>query len=129
MYTWSRYSKKGYEVSTHGDKRFSAFNAILKNGKSIEYTYQVNIKGYNSIKEGKGKLSKNKYSHDDLWMLYKSLWIEFFELHPNLLIELYNITNTNKILTDKFATSDINQARAISEILNETMELNKNIFF
>ena len=50
--------KATYEVSTAGDKRFSALNATLSDGKTIEYHYQVNIKGYDSIKAGKGKPPK-----------------------------------------------------------------------
>lgn len=45
MYTWQRY--RGYEVSSKGDKRFSAFNAILSDGRSIEQHYQCDVKGYN----------------------------------------------------------------------------------
>lgn len=30
----------GYEVSTKGDKRFSALNAIMPDGRSIEQVYQ-----------------------------------------------------------------------------------------
>lgn len=43
MYTWKRYG--GYEVSSHGDKRFSAFNAIMSDGRSIECHYQCDVKG------------------------------------------------------------------------------------
>ncbi len=35
--TWSRTA--GYEVSSAGDKRFSTFNAILDDGRSIECWY------------------------------------------------------------------------------------------
>ena len=34
--TWSRYSNNGYEVSSAGDKRFSALNATFKKGTIIE---------------------------------------------------------------------------------------------
>lgn len=58
-YTWDRYSiTNGYEVSTKGDKRFSAFNAKLSD-KSIEEIYQLDIKGYGYFHKyasaGKGK--------------------------------------------------------------------------
>ena len=42
--------KKTYEVTTAGDARFSAYNAML-DGKSIEHHYQVGVKGYRTIKE------------------------------------------------------------------------------
>ena len=41
-YKWARYG--GYEVSSKGDKRFSAFNAYLPDGRSIEQVYQCDIK-------------------------------------------------------------------------------------
>jgi hypothetical protein len=49
MFIWQR--RGWYEVSTKGDKRFSAFNAILPDGLSIEITYQTKIKGYNTWRE------------------------------------------------------------------------------
>lgn len=56
---WARYSNNGYEVSSKGDKRFSALHARLNNGKTIEEIYQLYIKGYRSVTEsfmeGKGK--------------------------------------------------------------------------
>lgn len=56
---WARKSDNGYEVSSLGDRRFSAFYARLNNGKTIEEMYQLYIKGYRSITEqcleGKGK--------------------------------------------------------------------------
>ena len=39
-FTSARYSDNGYEVSSAGDKRFSAFYAKLKDGRSIEKAYQ-----------------------------------------------------------------------------------------
>lgn len=49
-----------YEVSTQGDRRFSAFVARLRDGRTIEEAYQLDIKGYRSfsddVKYGKGKL-------------------------------------------------------------------------
>ena len=58
-YKWSRYSDNSYEVSSQGDKRFSALFAKLKDGRTIEEAYQLDVKGYrqqsNNWKEGKGK--------------------------------------------------------------------------
>ena len=45
-FTWARYSPNSYEVSTKGDKRFSALNARLKDGRTIEEAYQLDVKGY-----------------------------------------------------------------------------------
>lgn len=44
MFTWSR--RGGYEVSSKGDKRFSAFNAIMPDGRSIEEIYQCDCKHF-----------------------------------------------------------------------------------
>lgn len=59
MYEWSRIAENNYEVSTKGDKRFSALLAELKDGRTIEEAYQLDIKGYrivsNDWKIGKGK--------------------------------------------------------------------------
>lgn len=62
---WARYSQNGYEVSSRGDKRFSAFFARFAegsyfaghdvSGKTVEEVYQTIVKGYPDIKSGKGK--------------------------------------------------------------------------
>lgn len=61
-FTWSRRVKDeslGYEVSSYGDKRFSALNARLSDGRSIEEAYQLDVKGYRNLgsdwRLGKGK--------------------------------------------------------------------------
>jgi hypothetical protein len=116
---WSRFGLAGeekYEVSTQGDKRFSALNAKLEDGRSIEQHYQVDVKGYNSIKEGKGRRPKNK--DIDLYGEYKKLWDRWADLNPNLMKELA-IKSANKTLTDMYAATNVSQARALSEILNE----------
>ena len=43
IYKWGRHSRPGYEVSSKGDKRFSAFFARLPNGKTIEFMYQCDV--------------------------------------------------------------------------------------
>lgn len=118
IYGWRRFAKIGYEVSSAGDRRFSAFYARLPDGETIEYKYQVRVKGYSSIKDGKGKppLDITK----DLWKEYLNLWKIWVKDNPLLIKELqFLASKTNKILTDKFATTDVNQARALSVILNE----------
>jgi len=120
QFTWSRYG--GYEVSTKGDKRFSAFNAILLNGWSIENTYQVEIKGYRSWREGKGKPPLDPtMTREKLWEAYLDLWRCWAGDHPELMIELRDraMATGKTILSDCFASSDINQARALATILNE----------
>ncbi|WP_049858581.1 hypothetical protein [Gloeothece citriformis] len=126
-YNWSRYPQPGqaaYEVSSQGDKRFSALVARLDDGRTIEEAYQLDVKGYRSSPsdkdwhKGKGKSPLNGKSQDELSNEYKALWEQWAKENPHLMIELANTTK-GKILTDKFATSDISQARALAEILGE----------
>lgn len=121
-YTWARYSNNSYEVSSKGDKRFSAFYAKLSNGKSIEEVYQLDLKGYrkitNNLKEAKGKPPLINISKEDLWIQYKELWKQYLENNPDLFDELKTLAS-GKVLTDMFASSDVSQARALCEILNE----------
>ena len=124
MFTWERYSDKGYECSSRGDKRFSAFYAKLPDGRSIEDAYQLDIKGYriygNSYTLGKGKPPLNKMSKETLYLEYRNLWVMWAEEHPDMLLQLCTLAK-NKILTDCFATTEINQAHALCDILNELL--------
>ncbi len=119
MFKWSRYG--GYDCSTKGDKRFSAFNAILPDGSSIEFFYQTKIKGYRSIKDGKGKLGLDP--NVDLWKEYLNLWRIWAKNNIPLMRELYFLAkDKNYILSDRFATTPNNQAHALAEILNELIK-------
>ena len=55
-FTWQRFG--GYECGSKGDNRFSAFNAVLRDGRAIEQHYQCDVKGYDpggkNWKLGKG---------------------------------------------------------------------------
>lgn len=118
MYKWDRYN--GYEVSTKGDKRFSALVAKLPDGRSIEEHYQCDIKGYQpggtNWRLGKGKPPLKEI---DIWSSYLALWVIWAVMNPNLIEELRNQADKhNKTLCDRFASSDINQARALACILN-----------
>ncbi len=118
---WSR-KGKGYECSSKGDMRYSAFFAKLEDGRSIEQHYNCDIKGYDpggtNWKLGKGKPPKDKSI--DLWGEYLKLWRRWVKLNPHLLEELYHITKlTNNTLTDMFASSENNQARALAFLINE----------
>lgn len=119
MYRFER--RGGYEVSSKGDKRFSAFNAIMPDGRSIEHHYQCDIKGYDkggtNWRLGKGKPPLNKSKN--LQQEYLKLWITWATNNKNLINELKTIVaNHNNVLSDMFATTPINQAWALSEILN-----------
>ena len=121
MYAWKRYG--GYEVSSHGDKRFSAFNAIMSDGRSIECHYQCDIKGYDiggrNWKLGKGKPPREKMSHEEIWQKYLKLWEVWADNNPVLMQELKEVlVKYNNTLSDKFASTPVNQARALAEVLN-----------
>lgn len=127
MYSWARRSPTpgtGYEVSSKGDRRFSAFHAILADGRSIEYHYQCDVKGYDpggtDWRLGKGKPPLIPHPGDSLWLAYLRLWKHWAFAHPRLIMELaLKAKEAGYLLTDCFASTDINQARALATILNE----------
>ena len=119
QFTWSRYG--GYEVSSKGDARFSAFNARMPDGRSIEQHYQCDVKGYDpggrNWRLGKGKAPLRRV---DLWAEYLALWRTWAKHNAPLMRELRQAAeNKGGVLSDRFATTHVNQARALSELLNE----------
>ena len=70
-----------------------------------------------SIKEGKGKPPLNK--DVDLWKEYLNLWRQWSGENIDLLRQLYKASYGVGMLTDMFATTPVNQARALATILNE----------
>lgn len=116
--TWSR--NRGYEVSSKGDGRFSAFNAIMPDGRSIEMHYQLDVKGFDpggvDWRLGKGKPPLDP--DIDLYGAYLDLWktwvVHNFDLIRELNILAYEHGNC---LRDRFATTEVNQARALADIL------------
>lgn len=118
-YSWKRKVNKGepyYECSSKGDKRFSPFYARVSN-KSIEEWYQVDIKGYSTIKDGKGKSPKKKMDKEDIYYEYLKLWSRYF-LENEELLNIIKKKAKGKPITDMFAISEVNQARAICDICN-----------
>lgn len=124
-YTWERRHYNGYEVSSRGDKRFSALYAKMPDGRTIEQWYQCDVKGYNpggtNWKLGKGKPTLHGFSMEEQYALYLSLWKLWALNNPDLLYDLISkLTEEGKdTLTDCFASTEINQARALSQLLNE----------
>lgn len=124
MITWARRALGGYEVSTVGDKRFSAFNARMPDGRTIEQWYQCDVKGYEpggkNWRLGKGKPPMLDYPEGELWLAYLGLWRIWAVQNSQLLHELdLLLPHEGAVLTDCFATSEINQARALATILNQ----------
>ena len=112
-------------MSSKGDTRFSPLFAKLKDGRKIEEAYQLDVKGYrkfgNNWKIGKGKEPLIKISSSDLWEKYLSLWREWAIDNKNLMDELIEKTQNKKILKDRFASTEINQARALCKIINDDL--------
>lgn len=126
-FTFSRYTAQGqgYELSSKGDGRFSALYAKLADGRTIEEAYQLDVKGYrvqsNYWGTGKGRPAINGKTHDQLWEDYLQLWKTWAEENPQAIEDL-RVKAKGKVLTDRFASSPISQARALSIILNETAD-------
>lgn len=120
--------KGGYECSSKGDKRFSAFNAILYDGRSIETHYQCDVKGYdvggNNWRLGKGKPALFNMSQEEQLYRYFRLWEIWAASNEQLILELaYNSSQApyNYKLFDCFAHGNpINQAAALCSLLNKS---------
>lgn len=132
---WARTAENGYEVSTRGDKRFSALVATFKEGtvidgvdvggRTIEDVYQSVIKksrkGQAPSKESRlyNESLKTKEEREDFSYTegYLPLWQEWARQNPELMDEL-RAKSVGKTLTDQFANTRVSQARALAEILN-----------
>lgn len=110
-------------MSSKGDKRFSAFNAYLPDGRSIEQHYQCDVKGYDpggkDWRLGKGKPPLRNLSQEDLYNEYLNLWKIWANNNILWMRYLYKkAIEHNGVLSDMFATTEINQAHALSDVLN-----------
>jgi hypothetical protein len=124
---WARTFDGGYECSSKGDNRFSAFHAIMPDGRTLEQWYQCDIKGYDvggtNWKLGKGKPPLFKYPEDHLWQMYLNLWRIWTVHNGHHIFELATtIFQGPRVLTDCFASTNINQARALAQIINEWID-------
>ncbi|AFF28027.1 gp29 [Sphingomonas phage PAU] len=124
--TWSRHPKSSttnYEFSSQGDKRFSPLFAKLRDGRTIEQAYQLDVKGHrirtNDWLLAKGKPPLNDKTVAQLYSEFKELVIRFLKENMKLLKEFIEIAKRHENFIDRFATTEINQARAYSEIANE----------
>lgn len=127
-FTWLKFSQEPHiECSSRGVKVLSALYAYMDDGRNIESHYQCDVKGYDvggkNWRKGKGRPPKSHIPRDELYQKYKALWKEYL---PNTMLDEL-INQPVRILTDSFATSEINQAHAIADILNEYMENDSNL--
>lgn len=125
---WGRRADNSYELSTRGDKRFSAFSARLSDGRTIEDAYQLDVKGYRKLgytalqaKNDRGVHAPNNLTEQQLWDQYLSLWRQFAAENPDLVEDL-RVKSSGKVLTDQFANGNVSQARAWALILTEQDE-------
>lgn len=153
-FTWKIKSTNGFEVSSKGTalgREFSALYAKLKDGRSVEEIYQLDVKGYRkSLNEwlaagnrfysykgkeydlvskpemrwiyGKGKPPLIEMTVEKSYEMYKSIWKRFAVENPLLMKSLIKEA-AGKDLTDQFAASDtgITQARALADIINDML--------
>jgi hypothetical protein len=96
----------------------------MPDNRTIEQWYQCDIKGYDpggiDWKLGKGKPALIPYKGDSQWQMYLGLWRVWSIHNSDLVISLFQkLVNHEDTLTDQFATSDINQAKAMATIINE----------
>lgn len=95
-----RYGEAPYlECSSKGDKRFSAFYARLKVGKSIEELYQsfkIFDDGSTGLhwREAKGRKAINQKEAAEF---YSQLWDVYIDEHPELLKVLKQATGLSDI--------------------------------
>lgn len=115
---------RGYDVSLRGDKRFSPRFARLREGRTIEEAYQLDVnedsKPGTNPKKGKGKKFLHSSSREQLWVWYLELWNEWARDNSDLLgYLLVEAKRHGWCLRDSFARDEINQARALAQILND----------
>ena len=114
-----------YEVSTKGDTRFSPLNARLRDGRTIEEAYQLDVKGYRARGYTDWQQAKRKPPLDksiDLYAAYLTLWRQWARENPRLITQLAKLA-AGKVLTDRFATSEVCQAHALADILNDREDI------
>lgn len=123
---WARRDPNGYEVSSRGDRRFSPLFAEMPDGRTIEAHYQCDVKGFepgsSTWRQFKRQRPPGK-TEEELWEGFLGLWRTWALAHPKEMIDLLHRAATHGwVLTDRFATSRINQAHALSVLLNEELE-------
>ena len=138
-YSRNANGRPNYEVSSRGDRRFSAMTATFApgttlfghdvSGRTIESVYQHGVKQGdwttdNNSKTGAPKdktIIKGNTEDDSYTQGYLPLWQEWAKQNPQLIEELRQKAQ-GKVLTDMFASTAVSQARALADILNQTQQ-------
>ena len=124
MYTWARRAPNSFECSSKGHKEYSAFYARLPDGRTIEEHYQCDVKGYDpkgtNWRLGKGKPPIEPMTQEAQYIKYRNLWVIYFKRNPYLLERIKETGIT--VITYCFASTPINQAIAIADVLNESIQ-------
>lgn len=134
-FSWARYNKNNYEVSSKGDSRFSARYATFKpgtvlfghdvGGRTVESVYQHGVKQNDWVTDNNNKtgapksneIIKGNTEEDSYRDGYLPLWEEWARQNPDLISDLQTKAE-GKVLTDQYASTAVSQARALAEILN-----------
>lgn len=75
--------------------------------------------GVDDWRVGKGKPPVGDWQGDELYLAYRGLWEQWAQENPDLMRELRSLMETHHyLLSDRFATTPISQARALSDLLN-----------
>lgn len=142
-YSRNANGRPNYEVSSRGDKRFSAMTATFApgttlfghdvSGRTIESVYQHGVKqgDWTTDNNHKTGVPKDKTiitgntENDSYTQGYLPLWQEWARQNPQLIEELRQKAQ-GKVLTDMFASTAVSQARALADILNSTINQQEN---
>ena len=114
---------KDFLVARYGKSILKRFNPEKKKSLTVEYLWMA-AKGYpeytnkNKIGKGRGAKAATEGGKFPYWATYKALWKKFFKVTEGAKEEIGE-ASSGKILTDQFAETNNNQARAIHEILVE----------
>ena len=81
---------------------------------------EIGIRGFSNTNEGFKQPARNGIRPEQCWQLYRQLWQTWAGLHPDLMDELMKQAS-GLVITNQFANSPINSARALAELLNDQM--------
>jgi len=120
-WTWAQFHDEGFEVSSAGNTMYSPLFARLADGRTIEEAYQLDVKGWRAtgISQWRDAKGKRPLISVDLLAEYTNLWKQWARENPGAITRLAR-RSRGMVLTDRHATSPVNQAHALAVILNDT---------